>query len=172
MEAQHVAVVGIRSEGRVAGYVERSALTGASCGESRRPIEEAVIVSDATPLLGVLRMLNQASFLLVSVFGTVGGVITRDDLQKSPVRMWLFGIVTLIEMRCSELIKEHCPGETWKTYLSEARVQKAQALLEERCRRNQSLRLFDCLQFSDKGQIIARDEVLRQASTIFSPPAG
>src|SRR5262249_51714448 len=83
------------------------------------------------------------------------------------VRMWLFGIVTLIEMRCSQLVESHCPGDTWREYLSEGRLEKAKALLEERGRRNQKLRLFDCLQFSDKGQIVARHENIRK-HTIFS----
>jgi hypothetical protein len=97
----------------------------------------------------------------------VGGIITRADLQKPPVRMWLFGIVTLIEMRFAELIERHCPADTWKKYLSEGRLQKAQTLLQERSRRNQGLELFDCLQFADKGQIVARNEDIRQ-QTIFN----
>jgi hypothetical protein len=35
-------------------------------------------------------------------------------------------------------------------------------MLEERQRRGQDSTLADCLQFSDKAQIIARDETLRQ----------
>ena len=54
-----------------------------------------------------------------------------------------------------------CPGDSWKQYLSESRLQKAEALLEERKRRNQNLDLMDCLQISDKGQILARNEELR-----------
>jgi hypothetical protein len=45
-------------------------------------------------------------------------------------------------------------------------LEKAQALLEERRRRNQRVQLFDCLQFSDRGQIIARNEDIRK-ETIF-----
>ena len=101
------------------------------------------------------------------MFGSVAGIITPADMQKAPVRMWLFGIVTLIEMRYAELIERHCQADSWKQYLSEGRLQKAEALLVERTRRNQSLRLFDCLQFSDKGQIIARNEDVRRL-TIFT----
>ena len=54
-----------------------------------------------------------------------------------------------------------CKGDSWKQYLSESRLQKAEALLEERKRRNQNLELIDCLQISDKGQIIARNEEIR-----------
>jgi hypothetical protein len=81
--------------------------------------------------------------------------------------MWLFGIVTLIEMRFSELIERHCPGGAWRQYISEARLQKAHALLEERSRRTQKLEVLDCLQFSDKGQIVARSEDIRKR-TVFS----
>ena len=37
-------------------------------------------------------------------------------------------------------------------------LQKADGLLQERSRRNQDLTFFDCLQLSDKPQIVARNE--------------
>jgi len=81
--------------------------------------------------------------------------------------MWLFGIVTLVEMRFAELIERHCPADGWKKYLSEARLQKAESLLAERGRRNQTVQLFESLQHSDKGQIIARNEEVRRR-TVFA----
>jgi hypothetical protein len=167
MNAKDFDVVGVRSEGRVVGYVERGSLEEGVCGQFRHPLDEGTVLSDTVPLLTVLMRLNRVPFLFLTVLGSVGGIITPADLQKPPVRMWLFGIVTLIEMRFSELIEQYCPAESWRTYLSEARLQKAQALLAERRRRNQTLELIDCLQFSDKGQIIARNETIRRF-TIFS----
>jgi len=80
----------------------------------------------------------------------------------------LFGMITLLEMRISRLIEVMCPNETWKAYLSEGRLEKAQSLLEERRGRNQSLGLLDCLQISDKGQIIARNEDIRRLTKMKS----
>jgi hypothetical protein len=167
MKANDFAVVGVRVEGLITGCVERNSLNSGDCGEFQRPVEEATVINDSAPLLTVLMELNRVPFLFVNVFGRVGGIITQADLQKPPVRMWLFGLVTMIEMRCTELVERHCPGEAWKQYISEGRLQKAQALLAERSRRNQRLQLFDCLQFSDKGQIVARAEEIRK-QTIFS----
>ena len=82
--------------------------------------------------------------------------------------MWLFGMVTLMEMRATRLIELLCRDGNWRQYLSEARLQKAEALLEERKRRNQDLALMDCLQISDKGQIIARHEELRRLTRMQS----
>jgi hypothetical protein len=167
MQAKGLNVVGIRKDGEIVGYVEKHSLEDGPCGRSQRPVALARVISDSASLLRVLTEMNHAPFLFVTVLGAVGGVITPADLQKPPVRMWVFGMVTLIEMRCLELIEHHCPGDTWKEHVSEGRLQKAQALVDERSRRNQTVRLIDCLQFSDKGQIIARHEGIRQ-QTIFT----
>jgi hypothetical protein len=167
MEARDFDVVGIRCEGKVVGYVEREALSQGPCESVLRPLETNVMVDEETPLATALTALTRTPFLLVQVLGDCGGIITRADIQKAPVRMWLFGMVTMIEMRFSDLIEHNCPGDSWQQYLSEARLQKAQSLLEERRRRRQSVRLFDCLQFADKGRIIARNENVRKF-TIFA----
>jgi hypothetical protein len=160
-------VVGVRKSGRVVGYVERTSLGRGVCGDFLRQLDESVLLEDSAPLLAVFNALTGAPVVFVRTLGGVGGIITSGDIQKPPVRMWLFGIVTLIEMRCVELIEQHCPRDRWKEYLSEGRLQNAEALLAERRRRNPSVRLFDCLQFADKGQIIARNEELRR-TTIFT----
>ena len=97
----------------------------------------------------------------MNYLGEVGGVVTRTDLQDPPVRMWLFGLITLIEMRFLELIELRFQDDGWQKYLSNRRLEKALALQAERQRRNQDPRLLDCLQFSDKAQILVRDETLR-----------
>ncbi len=167
MDAGGLDVIGVRNDGQVAGYVEKHWLEQGACGQHLRPFDDAAVLSDTAPLLTVLLALNRTPFLFITAFGKVGGIIRRMDLQKAPVRMWLFGAVTLIELRFAELIETHCPADGWKEFLSEARLQKAQALLDERRRRNQSLRLLDCLQFSDEGQIIARNEGIRKF-TVFA----
>jgi hypothetical protein len=162
MDASGLDVIGVRREGQVAGYVEKHSLEQGTCGQHLRAFDDATVQSDTAPLLTILLALNRTPLLFITAFGKVGGIIQRVDLQKAPVRMWLFGAVTLIELRFTELIETYCPADGWKEFLSEARLHKAQALLAERLRRNQSLQLLDCLQFSDKGQIIARHEGIRK----------
>lgn len=166
MAARGLDVVGVREDGLVAGYVAGDALGDDTCEAGRRDFDEAAVVDDTAPLLSVLRKLSRLPHVFVRVLGRVGGVIVPGDLQSAPVRMWLFGLLTLIEMHFTDLIERHCPGDAWKQYLSEARLAKAEQLLAERKRRNQGLRLLDCLQFSDRGQVIARNEALRRL-TVF-----
>ena len=48
------------------------------------------------------------------------------------------------------MIERFCLDDSWKQFLSDSRIHKAEQLLQERNRRNQSLTLLDCLQLSDK----------------------
>ena len=126
-----------------------------------RKFDESEVILASASLADLVLRLRNAPRLFVRLLDRVGGIVSRSDLRKSPVRMWLFGMVTLIEMRFSRLIEEFCPGGEWRRFVSESRLRKAEELLEERTRRNQDLDLIDCLQFSDKGQIVARNEKLR-----------
>ncbi len=161
MEDRTLEIIGVRRSGLVAGYVERAELGDGPCGESARPFDEGHVVSDLISIADLIVRLKDRRRLFVSVLGSVGGIVSRSDLQKPPVRMWLFGMVTLIEMRFSRMIELFCEGETWKQYISEARLGKAAELMAERIRRNQQVGLLDCLQFSDKGQVVARAEQIR-----------
>jgi len=160
--------VGVRRRGLVAGFVERHDLGGATtCGELARAFNNDALVMEAAPLSTVVRILSQQARAFVTAFGTASGIITRDDLEQPPVRMWLCGTITLIEMRYAGLIDELCPDGSWRQYLSAGRLSKAEELLAERRRRHQSVSLLDCLQLSDKGQIVARNEQIR-SRTIFA----
>lgn len=160
-------LVGIRREGRSVGYVRRDSLNGDLCGQHATPFDDGTLLDDTTPLIKVILELNRSPVVFLKVLGSVVGIVTKDDLQKAPVRMWLFGLLTLIEMRFSELIEQHCPDETWKRYLSPARLNMAEYLLADRRQRIPSIRLLDCLQLADKGTIVSRDTTIRQF-TIFS----
>ena len=161
MEAQRLEVVGVRQQGRVEGFIELADMGKDICGDHMRPFDNSQIVLESTPLAELVRRLEGHRRLFVSILGRVGGIVSRSDLHKPPVRMWLFGMVTLIEMRFNRLIERFCPNDSWQQFLSEGRMQKARTLLAERSRRNQDLTLLDCLQLADKVQIIARNEPLR-----------
>lgn len=159
MRQRGLQLVGVRCDGQVAGYVEFGDLQDATCGEALRPIEAPV--ADSTPLPDVVLRLSDTPHLFVRVLGAVGGLITRHDLEKPPVRMWLFGMITLLEMRTTRLIEIHFPHDSWRASLPTSRIEKAEQLREERKRRGQSVALIDCLQITDKGQIIAKNADLR-----------
>ena len=168
MDAEGFDVAGIRRDGSVAGFVERARLASGPCGSEMRDFNPDSLLPDSAPLLNVVKVLAADARVFVTAFGRPAGIITTATTCRSlPVRMWLFGMVTMIELRYARLIREACPNGSWRQYLSEGRLKKADEFMAERRRRHRSADLLDCLQLSDKGQIVARDERIR-GRTIFA----
>jgi len=165
-------VAGVRCDGTICGYVRLEELAGGLCGDIRHPFGDQDVVSASTAFPELVMRLNDRPRLFVNLLGQVGGIVTKTDLQKPPVRMWLFGMITIIEMGLTRLIQATYPHGEWTQYLSDGRLQKAAALLEERRRRNHDLDLLDCLQFSDRGQIVLRNEELRNLAGFRSRSRG
>jgi hypothetical protein len=165
-------VAGIRKDGTICGYVRQEELVQGVCGDVLHPFEEGDVVAESAGFPELVMRLNDRQRLFLNVLGQVGGIITKTDLQKPPVRMWLFGMITIIEMGLTRLIEAAYPDGSWRQCLSEGRLQKAETLLEERKRRHQDLDLLDCLQFSDRGQIVLRSEELRKQAGFVSRSRG
>ena len=155
-------IASVRMSGSVQGYVLLSDLGAGDCADCIRHFTVDQVVSDNATLTDVIHVLTRHDYCFVTMLGSVAGVISRDDINKPMVRMWLFGIVTIIEMILVQLIRNHFPNDAWHRILSPGRLQKARDIQTERQRRNVYCELIDCLQLSDKGQILIEDAVILQ----------
>ncbi len=172
MTRRRFKVAGIRKDGTICGYVRQEELGQGTCGDFLCPFGDGEVVPDSAGFCELVTRLNVRPRLFVKLLGQVGGIVTRTDLSKPPVRMWLFGMITIIEMGLTRLIESAYPDGSWRQCLSEGRLEKAEALLAERKRRTQELDLLDCLQFSDRGQIVLRNEELRTRAGFVSRSRG
>ncbi len=144
--------------------VEGSAAAGApQLANLARPLEPGDLVAGTAPLATLVERLHDRPFVLVEVLGVPCGIVSRQDLEDPPVRMWLFGLLTLIETTVARSIEGWAEEVVWRGLLAPARVERAEALQAERLRRGIQTPLLHCLPFSDKGQIVARSEELRMA---------
>jgi hypothetical protein len=123
-------------------------------------VEEAgarTIDCDALLQDAILRLKDEKTILVLEN-ETACGVITRDDLHKPAVRMWLFGMLTMVDANVTETIGILYPGDKWASLLPEGRVAKARSLCDERKRIGQPCPLIDCLHLVDKFTIVAKDD--------------
>ncbi|MGD2075164.1 MAG: HD domain-containing protein [Gammaproteobacteria bacterium] len=150
-------VASVRVHGAVQGYVRLSDLADGVCGGVVRHFAPDQVVGGGSSFVDVIQVLTRHDYCFVTALGQVSGVIGRDDINKPMVRMWLFGIVTIVEMGLARLIKERFAGESWQARLSVGRLEKARAMQAERQRRDRHCELIDCLQLADKGQILMED---------------
>ena len=154
--ARDFAAIGARAEGVVMGYVEPLA-----SDDVLFAAPEQVVGSD-TPLHAAIALLDDFPRVFVTSLGGITGIVTRDDIEKAPGRMWVFGIVTLLETALRRIVERRHPGDSWTDILSKARSEQARVLQTERKRRGEGVPLLDCLQFHDLANLTSRHEDVRQ----------
>jgi hypothetical protein len=172
MEERGFGLVGVRDEGLVCGYAKREELSSGCCGDHLHGFVTDDIVRDSASLAKAIASLAVNDRCFVTVLDRVAAVVTHEDLEKPPVRMFLFGMLTIAEVLLTRAVRERFPDGGWKSHISVGRLQKAVELQTERQRRNQRVDLVDCLQFADKGEILVRDEQYRQEMDFASRKEG
>jgi hypothetical protein len=125
--------------------------------DPRRPIGREQILEPDAPLADVIEVLTRFDYCFVGTGERLTGVIERADVQKPVARMWLFGIITIIEMYFTQRIGTLWPDGSWEKLLTPRRLDTAKALRSERLRRDQPCELIDCLQLTDKGEILLQN---------------
>ena len=173
MRARNVSVLGVRRAGLVAGWVGATDLAGGTLGESAHDFRRAEVLDESASLDVVLGALGAAEQVFIEWRGEVAAVITRRDLQKPPLRMWLFGAITVLDANLTWAVGELYPGDSWQSQITPGRFEKAVALRAERQRRGSECALLDCLQVKDKADILMSDaRESRCARTPFAARGG
>ncbi len=171
MEQRGYDVVGIRESGVVTGYVLRADLVDGLAEKHRRAFAAGDVLPDSEPLLTAFAALREKRQVFITVFGHVGGIVTRGDLQKAPVRLWLFGLVSLLEMQLLRVLRVRYPAEAWASQISVDRLEGARRVFADRQRRKEELDLSNCLQLGDKAAIFMKDADLFALSGFVSRQA-
>ena len=156
MEERNFDVMGLHDGERISRYVARNLLGEGTCNDHGRRIEPTEIVSSTTPLIHLLPIMKNRDHLFVLDGARLESIVTPADLQKPPVRMLLFGLVSLFDMFLLTLVRKHCPKETLPETLKPNRLTEAQKLYEARKARNEEIDLADCLQICDKRDLILK----------------
>ncbi|MDY0944343.1 hypothetical protein [Priestia megaterium] len=155
----------------VIGYKEDSCIIGYLCKkdfiDDDNEIEDKVkkfavddIIAVNTPLIDALKLMQNKERLFLINKSKIESIITRADLQKPPIRMLFFGLITLFESEMANFIRNHYPNNRWVSFLSDGRISKTQEIYQERVEKNTEIDLLDCTQFADKSMIMLQNENL------------
>lgn len=158
--------------GPVMGYVECSSLKSGEVRDHLLTFEHGTLISESTPLADLFEVFRDREQIFVLTSTEVSGIVTQADLNKPPARIYLFGLISLLEMHMSFWIRKEYGSEGWQDNLSEERLNQAQELYENRKSRNLEIDLFDCVQFADKKDLLLRRKSLRQTLNIESRDKG
>lgn len=120
------------------------------------PLSEADLISADTSIFDFISRVRPKPLLVVSK-GKIDGLVAWSDLQKLPVRAAVFALVTGFELTMYEAIKTTCrEGHRWREYLSDSRLQGAEALYKQRGGNESDVELLLCTEFCDKRTILKK----------------
>jgi len=156
MELLDFDVMGINEKGSIIGYVNKVDLKSGTCSDHIKQFKVTELISESTPIIDFISLFKERKRLFVLDKNQVKGIITRGDLQKTSLRMLLFGYISLLEMQMQRIIQNMYPNDTWKTCLKTNRIKKAEELLMKRKKRNEDIGLLDCTQICDKSTILSK----------------
>ena len=134
-------------------------------------IGDGDVISDKTPLAKLFPLLGNRPCYFVLVAGTISGIVTRADLNKPPARVYLFGLISLLEMHLAFWIRRKFRDQ-WEQHVKPDRMADAVKLFEARRKRGQELDLCECLQFCEKGALIMANDALCRLFNIATRKSG
>lgn len=153
-------VYGISTDGRVNQYVYAVELNAGICQSYAHAIVPSQLVSSSTPLLDLLPVLRNKEWVFVLEGTDINGIITWADMQKLPVRMMLFSMVSLLEMHLLELIRIHFPQDSWESILNSDERKKVTRTYERHQDQNNALDRAEYLDFAHKIKIVSKSNII------------
>ncbi len=147
-------VLGVRRSGVVQGYVRADQLGEGRFADAMQPIAPTQRLQMDTVLSDVVLALTRHDYVFLAEQGMVVSYIGRPQMQGAEVRMWLFGMITTLEMLVTEGLRAAGDSIEWQPLLSPARLAKAHEMLRLRTHAGRPASLLDCLQLSDKLNIV------------------
>lgn len=157
-------IAGVRegASASVVGFVQSTSLGQGVVGDYVQVIGPSHLITDATSARELLRVMKMREFSFVLVGSEVEGIVTRADLNKPPVRIYLFSLISLLEMHLDYWLHHLYGDETWKEALGRKRREAAEGLLKERRVRNHEISLVECLQMCDKRDLLVANSGWRK----------
>lgn len=163
LDARGFDIAGVQKSetGPVLGFVLKDELLSGFTRDHMKPMNAGNLISDNTPLKGLLAVLRRRESAFMLSGSSVCGIVTRADLNKPPIRVYLFGLISLLEMHLQFWVESAFGEDSWQHHIPPKRIQAARELQAERKRHDEAVTLLDCLQFCDKaGLLLDRPDLM------------
>ena len=149
-------VAGVKEteEGEIIGFIRTIELGEEAVKDYAIKIEPHLLISDSTPISEIFSILSEKDFSFVLSGNQISGIITRADINKPPVRIYLFGLISLFEMHLNAWINHYFPKNRWIEKVPDKRMRKASQIFKIRKGDNQDLSLLECMQMCDKRNLL------------------
>lgn len=121
--------------------------------EVARPIRADELAHESLGLLTALEGLRSHQSLFVLKDRKVCGVVSRSDVQRTPVAIATLSLILAAEQGLRELIRR-CADDNWIAHLKGKRREYLQEIYESRQRQDAVIDLIECLPLADTFDLI------------------
>jgi len=156
-----VAGVVDESTNNIVGYLKTQDLGDGIIRDYTNQFHSNHLISDSTPIAHLFQVLSKNNYLFVLAGSSIEGIVTLADLNKPPVRIYLFGIIPTLEMHMTYWINKTYGNEEWIGSLSKERITEAKELYQQKKEKNQEIDLINCIQFGDKKTLTIKNNDIR-----------
>ena len=123
-------------------------------------LDESNLISAQEPLTRFIPLMATTPYRLVLQGGSIRGIVTWSDLLKLPVRLFVFSLVTHLEMLMSAIIRVKYPksqdDNEWLALLKSERQEKVKEKWQEATQENYALSFLEYTDFCDKRDIVRK----------------
>jgi predicted transcriptional regulator len=144
----------------IVGVLERGSEPEGPAVKSMRPLDDSVLVSASEPLKGFIPVLAITQYRLVVQGSSIKGIVTASDLQKLPVRLLIFALVTHVEMTMANAVEIRMPDDSWVGLLNETRRTNLSRNFNRLRRGSYDPPMIDVAEFCDKRSVLRKLRVL------------
>ena len=155
--------VGVRQDGVVVGWARRDDLESGRLADHCRLFTDEDIVPGDLPLIDALTRVQHHRVVYVNLLGEVNGIVTNADIGRPPVRLWLFGLMTIAEMQLTRLLKASYKRDGWMSHFSKQQLGKVEKYFNQKKQKQTAIDRIDCLSLSEKRLILEKTPQLRSS---------
>ena len=108
--------------------------------------DSSELITDSTPLIKIFRLLREEPHRLFVLYeNQIQGIITISDLQKIPVRIFLFGLISLLELKLTQIIRNRYKNDEWFQKVGDDGQKAVNKEYERQKLSNENIGFLDCL---------------------------
>lgn len=162
MKKENYDIMPVKENNKFIGYVVRDLLMEMKQIETAmQEIELDLVVSTDTRAHEMIELFQKSKFFFVNRANDLVGLVTYADLDKIPVRVWFFILISRFESLLLQLIKSFYEKKSWLNKLTTKRRKKITDLLNEKRKHDIDISPEDCLNLGDMIELLGRDKELR-----------
>ena len=138
---------------KIVGVLERG-------GNPRRPIDDSLLVSSEQPLSQFVRTLKNQRYRLVLTGTSITGIVTWSDMMKPPVFVFVYSLISHLEILMTGEITSQYPQNSWLDLLDKEAKGRIIGRYQRWQKANIALELIECADLEHKASIL-RDRFSR-----------